>query len=154
MSSHHHHYHHFFMIAWISLTLCLSLSLSPSFPIIPRSQYVFQTTSCVRTELLLVSCCWSANTDQSIWRSPWENIIYEFFLASPTVSLMSGSFYLDGFRDGSKWPCSCCFVGCCFQDLFNKARNISMQFPSIFFSMRLVSLNVVHPYNSIDIPTV
>ena len=25
---------------------------------------------------------------------------------------------------GGKWPYSCCFVGCCLQDLFNIARSI------------------------------
>ena len=49
-----------------------------------------------------------------------------------------------------RWPFSCCFVGCCLQDLFNIARRILVQYPSSFFSMRLVSIHVVHPYSSID----
>ena len=32
----------------------------------------------------------------------------------------------------SKWPYSCCFVGCCFQDLFLKARCILVRLPSSF----------------------
>ena len=36
---------------------------------------------------------------------------------------------------GGGWPYSCCFVGCCLQDLFNS---------------RLFSVHVVHPYSSID----
>ena len=32
---------------------------------------------------------------------------------------MPCSSYLDGFSDGGWWLYSCCFVGCCFQDLFN-----------------------------------
>ena len=51
---------------------------------------------------------------------------------------------------GSRWPYSWCLVGCCRQDLFNIARNILVQLPSSFFSNRLVSVQVVHPYNSID----
>ena len=39
------------------------------------------------------------------------------------------------------WPYSCCFVGCCFQDLFNIARSIILQLLSSFFSMRLVSVD-------------
>ena len=50
----------------------------------------------------------------------------------------------------SKWPYSCCFVGCCLQDLFSIVRNILMSLPSCFFAIRLVSVLVVHPYSSID----
>ena len=39
---------------------------------------------------------------------------------------------------GGRWPYSWCLVGCCRQDLFNIARNIS------FFSSRFVSVQVVH----------
>ena len=46
---------------------------------------------------------------------------------------------------GGRWPCSCCFVGCCFQDLFNIARRILVQFPSSFYSIDLVSVHVVPP---------
>ena len=49
---------------------------------------------------------------------------------------------------GDRWPYSCCFVGCCFQDLFNIARSILVQLPSSFFSMRFFSIQVVHPYSS------
>ena len=51
---------------------------------------------------------------------------------------------------GGKWPYNCRFVGCCFKDLFNITRSILVQFPSSFFSMRFVSVHVVHPYCSID----
>ena len=59
-----------------------------------------------------------------MWGGLEKNITYEFVLASPAVSRISCSFYLDGFwyRE-SKWPYSC-FVGCCFQDLFKIARSI------------------------------
>ena len=50
---------------------------------------------------------------------------------------------------GGRWPYSWCLVGCCRQDLLSIARNILVQLPSSFFS-RLVSVQVVHPYNSID----
>ena len=51
---------------------------------------------------------------------------------------------------GSKWPYNCCFVWCCFQDLFNIAHNILVHFPSSLFSIRFVSVHEVHPYSSID----
>ena len=37
---------------------------------------------------------------------------------------MSDSSDLDFFMMGGKWPYSCCFVGCCLQDLFNTARSV------------------------------
>ena len=57
------------------------------------------------------------------------------------------------FEMGGKWPYSCCFMGCCFQDLFNIARRILGQFPSSFFSIRKVNVHVVHPYSRIDTTT-
>ena len=48
------------------------------------------------------------------------------------------------------WSYSCCFVECCFQDLFNIARSILVQLPSSFLSIRLVSVLVVHPYSCMD----
>ena len=51
---------------------------------------------------------------------------------------------------GGKWPHNCYFVGCCLQDLFNIACSVLVKLPSSFFSVRLVSIHVVHPYSSID----
>ena len=49
-----------------------------------------------------------------------------------------------------RWPYISCFVGCYLQDLFNIACSILVELPSSFFSIRLVSVRVVHPYRSID----
>ena len=46
-----------------------------------------------------------------------------------------------------------CFVGCCFLDLFNTAPSILVQFSFSFFSIRLVSVPVVHTYSRIDTTT-
>ena len=54
------------------------------------------------------------------------------------------------FEMGGRWPDSCCFVGCYFQDLFNIACSILVQLPSSFVSICLVSVHVVHPYSSMD----
>ena len=51
---------------------------------------------------------------------------------------------------GGRWPYSCCLVGCYFQDLFTIAPSMLVQFPSSFFSIYFISVNVVHPYSSID----
>ena len=79
-----------------------------------------------------------------------------------STSLMSSSLLLQQcpaclvrlalivFVMGGRWPYSCCFVGCCLQDLFKIARSILVQLPSSFFFSRFVSVHVVHPYSSID----
>ena len=43
------------------------------------------------------------------------------------------------FEIGGKCPCSCCFVVCCFQDLFNLTRSIFVQSSSSFFFTRFVN---------------
>ena len=72
------------------------------------------------------------------------------FLLLRAVSRTSCSSYWVIFEMGCKWPYSCCFVGCCFQDLFNITRSILVQFPSSFFSMSFVSVHVVHRQSSTD----
>ena len=54
------------------------------------------------------------------------------------------------FLMGGRWLYSCFFVGCCLHDLFNISRGILPYLSSSFFSICLVSVNVVHPYSSID----
>ena len=48
---------------------------------------------------------------------------------------------------GCWWLHNCCFVGCSSQDFFNIGL---LQLPSSFFPVRFVSVNVVHPYSSMD----
>ena len=50
-----------------------------------------------------------------------EYVAFESVLTSQTVSRMSGSSNFDSFLMGGTWPYSCCFIGCCLQDLFNMA---------------------------------
>ena len=50
---------------------------------------------------------------------------------------------------GSRWPYNYCFVGCCFQNLLNTAHKILVQLPSSFFSIRFVSVYVVHAWSRI-----
>ena len=89
---------------------------------------------------------WSSCLCLSMWMGPPEYVAYEFATISSSVSRMSSSII---FLMGSRWPYSCCFVGCCFQDLFSIARSILVWLPSSFFSLRLVSVHVVHPCSSV-----
>ena len=126
---HHHHHHHQVMhrFPWLSLAIC-------SYH--PLLWQVFQTTSCVRTELLLVGSCWSAKNSTSMWGGRLENLLQQ----CPACLVR---FILMVLVIGVKWPYSCCFVRCCFQDLFNIAQNILVQFPSSFFSICFVSIYMV-----------
>ena len=58
-----------------------------------------------------VSSCFSANTDASMCGCPSKNILVR---ASPTC-LVCMVFEIE-----SKWQYSCCFLWCCFQNLFQK----------------------------------
>ena len=51
---------------------------------------------------------------------------------------------------GGSWLYSCCFLGCCFQELFNIVCSLLMQLPSRFFSLCVISVHVMHPYSSMD----
>ena len=49
-----------------------------------------------------------------------------------------------------RWLHRCCFVRCCFQDLFITVPSIIVQLPPSVFSVRFVSVHVVHPYSAMD----
>ena len=150
----------------ISLTIFFFFfSLSSIFAsIIHHCRQLFQTTSCVHEELLLVSSCWPAKNYTTMKRVTKENVLYEFILASqPTItqqwkglhkrmSFINSFFLLQPcpaylvcltwmvLEIGNKWLYCSCFVGCCFQDLFNIAHNILVQFPTCFLSICFVSI--------------
>ena len=79
------------------ITCWISLNFPTFVPIIHRFQQFFQTSSCVRTELLSVCSFWLADTGTSVWRGPYRNVIYEFVLAYLAVSCMPCSSYFDDF---------------------------------------------------------
>ena len=101
------------------------------------------TAPSVCTESMIISLCWSANTGVSMFRSPLENITYEFVLTSSAVTNMFCSTWIV-FKMGSKWPI---FVECFF--FFN-----TKQHASSFISRYSVKVRVVQPYNSTDTATV
>ena len=101
------------------------------------------------------SCCMQLRVGRPTFGRPYEGV-------NRSTSLMSSSLLLQQcpaclvrltqivFVMGVRQPYRFCFVGCCLQDMFNIARSILVQLPSSFFSGRLVSVHVVHPYKSID----
>ena len=104
---------------------------SPFFYIVHRSQHVFQTTSRIGTELLLIGSNCLSDVCLSMSRDPQKYIAFAFVLTSPAVFRMPGSSNLDGFRDELyRYR----FMWCCLHDLFNTARIILVSFPlSLFF---------------------
>ena len=83
-------------------------------------------------------------------RVPWENVIYEFILASLAVFRMPCPLNWMVLEIGGRWLYSCSFIKCCFQDLFSITRSILVQFPSSFLSICLVSVDVMYPKSRID----
>ena len=80
-----------------SLSLSHSLAIRlyfPSFPVGLRD-YILSPHGAVVDKLLLVGQHLHVRV-----KGPLENVTYEFVLTSPTVSHMSCSFYLEGFKDG------------------------------------------------------
>ena len=113
-------------LGWVSIILSSSYHaantnvlypLPPPISIVHRFREVLKTTSCIGTELLYISSCWSSCLYSSMWMGPLEYIAYEFDLTFPAGSHISGSSNLDSFHDGCRRPYSGCFVVCCFQDL-------------------------------------
>ena len=81
-----------------------------------------------------------------------ENVTYKFVLTSPTMLNMSYWSWIV-YEMGGKWLYNCCFVWCCFQDLFKTACSIPLQFPFCFFSESLTKVQVMPPYSSTDVAT-
>ena len=124
--------------------------LKPPVSIVRRSREVFPATSYIGTELLYIGSSWLPYFCSSMWRGLQEHIAFELVLISPAVSCMSASSTLDIFVMSGRWLCSCCFLGCSLQNLFSMAHSILALLSSSFFSIRLASVHVVHPYSSMD----
>ena len=139
------HHHHVVPLARISLTISRHFSLS--FIAFGRSSGLHPVSS--------HSCCMYVRASRPAFAWPYVGV-------HRSTSLMSSSLLLQQcpaclfrltwivFVMGARWPYSWCLVGCCLQDLFNIAHKILVKLPSSFFSNRLVSVRVVHPYSSID----
>ena len=134
------------LLAWISQTL----PCHPSLLAIAPGRYL--RLHPVST----LSCCIYVRAGHPTFARPFEGV-------HRSMSLMSSSLLLQQcpaclvrltwivFVMGGKWSYSCCFLRCCLQGSFNRARSILVQLMSSFFSIHLVSVYVVvHPYRSID----
>ena len=81
-----------------------------------------------------------------MYKSPSENVTYEFALTSLAEPRMSGSFYLNGFGDERQVAIQLLFVGCCTQNFFKIAYSILVSFPSSFISLYFAIVYAIYPY--------
>ena len=126
---------------WARISLSLCLAICPyhlSLPVGLLDYILCPYKAVVGKFLLVVQHC------HVYVQGPWENVTYDFVLASSAVFRMS---YLDGFSDRRH---NCCLMGCCFQDLFNIARSILVQFSSSVFSKGFLSVHMAHSCSRID----
>ena len=121
----------------LSLFLSLSLSLSRSLhPLLPAG--LPNDTPCLH----------SADVNKFL-------LVCQMSLMCSFLLLQQCSAYLVRltwivFEMRGKWPYRYYFMGCCLLHLFKIACNILVTFPSSFFPIHFASVNVVHPYRSID----
>ena len=98
---------------------------SPPLPIIHCFLQVLRTISRIYTELLYAQAGHPAFAQQC------EGLLTSTSLMSLSLLLQQCPaclvhLILIVFGVGGRWPYSCCFVGCCLQDLFNIACSILM----------------------------
>ena len=101
------------------------------------------------------SCCREISVNHPTLAHPCEGVHWSISLMSSPLLLLQCPACLVHwtwmvFKMGGRCPYTCCFVGCCLQDLFNTACSILAQLLSSFLFICLVSVHVVHPYNSFD----
>ena len=140
----HHHHDHVVPLARISLTISRHFSLSVIAS--GRSSGLHPVSS--------HNCCMLVRAGRPAFAWPYLRVHRSTSLTSSSLLLQQCPACLVrltciDFVMGGKWPYSWCLVGCCRLVLFNIALNILVSLPSSFFSSRLVSVHVVHPYSSI-----
>ena len=139
------HHHHVIPPARISLTLSRHFFLL--FLISSRSSGLHPISS--------QSCCMYVRAGHPAFAQPYVRVHRSTLLMSSSLLLQQCPACLVHltwivFVMGGRWPYSWCLVACCLQDLFNIARSILVWLPSSFFSSHFVSVQVVHPYSSIN----
>ena len=124
------HHHHVLLLAWISLTLSHHSSLSSIASGRSPRRDLMSIQNCCRSVVVghLTLACLCVGV---YWRTP---------LMSPSLLLQQYPACLVWLiwmvlEIEDRWSCSCCLVGCCFQDLFKEPHNILEQFLSSFFSI-------------------
>ena len=119
LEKYNHHHHHIALPAQISLTISCHTSLSSNapgrssrlHPVLARSCYIY----------VLASYPAFAYPCEGLHRS--MSLMSSFWLLQQCPACLVHLTWIV-FMMGGRWLYSCCFVGCCLQDLFNIARSI------------------------------
>ena len=127
----HHHHHHVVQRARISLTL--SRHFSQSFIASGGSSGLYPVSS--------HSCCMYVRAGHPAFARPYVGVYRSTSLLSSSLFLQQCPWIV--FLMGGRWPYSWCFVGCCLQEFCS-------QHSWVIAVWRFVSVQVVHPYSSID----
>ena len=138
--------HHVTLLAWISLTLSHHLSLSS----------ITSNRSSRLHPVSIQSCCTLVLVNRPTLACLYEGIHRRMSLINSSLFLQRcPTSCLDHLiwkvlEMGGKCLYSGCFARYGFLELFNMAHSILVQFPSTFFSIHWVSVQVVHQYSRID----
>ena len=116
---HHHHHHQVALTAQISLILSLhpylsSIGFSRSSKLHPVSAQSWCKSVLAGRQTILRPCV-------GVHRR--TSLMSSFLLPQQCFACFVNLTWID-FEIGSKWPYSCCFVGCYFKGLFKTARSI------------------------------
>ena len=136
-------YNHYYFADSMDIPDSLSLSLYPYHPLFLAGfpNFIQRPLRADVSKFLLLHLC-AGSTEKC----------HDLVLASLAVSRMSCLSWIV-FEMSCKWHNNCCFIGCCFQDLFKIVGSILVSFLSAFFSMHFLIIHVVHPHSSIDTVT-
>ena len=129
--SHHQHGYPWLFLATLLYHPLLPVGLQGYIP------YLHRATVC-RFELVVLPLLVLVKGSTGV-RHLWVHLYF-------SGSVLHVWFFLTWivFMMGGRWLYSCCFVGCCLQNLFNIVHRFLVQLPSSFFSIRFVSVHVVH----------
>ena len=138
-------YHHGVPLAQISLSIfrhsfLSSIAFGRSSILHPLSVQIYCREVLAEHPTLACAC-------ERVHRS--TSLMSSFLLLQQCLACLARLVWMV-FELSVRCPYSCCFVGCCLQDLFNTAGSILVQLLSSFLYVRLVSVHAVHPYSSID----
>ena len=124
-----YHLHQVVQLVWISLTLSLSHHSSLSSIAHGRSSRLHPMS--------IQSCCRFVLLGQPTQTRPCEGVHRRSLMRLSLLLQQCPTYFVCliwmVLETGSKWLNNCCFVGCCFQDLFNTTCSIFVQFLLNFF---------------------
>ena len=111
---------------FIHVTLSARIFLTLSHP--PLSSIAFGRSSGLHP-VSAQSCCIYVRAGRPAFARPYEGVHRSTSITSSSLLLQQCPACLVRlifivFVTGGRWTYSCCFVGCCLQDLFNIARSI------------------------------